>query len=316
MLVFGTQIHIVTFIFIVLESLMLIFQFFYYLFRPEDTNRLWYLILLVLLLFYNITGGLFPDPKINIYIPTQEMIAYGGGFLMASYFPFYFYKAFNLKSLHWHAFYGVPLFLILPYVIFFVIVYAINGNLNVDIRFGMIVPFIYAIVLLWVMFAAIRKKHVADRNNKQYLEEIAMHCAISPWAALAFFGFVEESQLIEVLCTNTGIIAISFLFIWKSIKKARCEYRYLLKLNMEGTNPKIIQENFSHYQLTKMEIEIVLLLLQGFSNKEIADHLHISEETVKKHIYNTFRKTKVKNRQALFHKVQNVHFNVFLALIL
>jgi hypothetical protein len=59
---------------------------------------------------------------------------------MASFFPFYFYKAFDLKSLRWHALYGVPLFLMLPYVIFFVVVYAINGELNVDIKYGMIAP--------------------------------------------------------------------------------------------------------------------------------------------------------------------------------
>ena len=64
MLVFGTQIHIVTFIFIVMEAGMCMFQLFYYLFRPQELNRLLYLILLTLMLFYNITGGLFPDPKI------------------------------------------------------------------------------------------------------------------------------------------------------------------------------------------------------------------------------------------------------------
>ncbi|WP_394349436.1 helix-turn-helix transcriptional regulator [Mucilaginibacter ginsenosidivorax] len=42
-------------------------------------------------------------------------------------------------------------------------------------------------------------------------------------------------------------------------------------------------------------------------NKTIAESLFISEETVKKHIYNTFRKTQVKNRQALLHKLQTMH---------
>ncbi|RKR82832.1 regulatory LuxR family protein [Mucilaginibacter gracilis] len=316
MLVFGTQIHIVTFIFIVLELMMLSFQFFYYLFRPEDKNRLWYLVLLVLMLFYNITGGLFPDPNIKISIALQVMIAYGSGFLMASYFPFYFYKAFDLKSLRWHAYYGVPLFLMLPYVIFFIIDYAINGNLEADLKYGMIAPFVYALVLLWVMFRAIRKQQEESRNHKKYVEETAMYLAISPWAALAFFGFVEESQLIEVLCTNTGIVAISSLFIWKSVKKARYEYRRILKLNMDGTPPEILQENFIRYQLTKTEIEITQAILRGSNNKEIADALHISEETVKKHIYNTFRKMKVKNRAAMIYKLQNVHFNIFLALFL
>ena len=93
MLVFGTQVHIVTFIFIVLEFIMFCFQFIYYLFRPQDKPRKWYLILLALMLFYNITGWLFPDPNIAfIPVAIQGMIAYGSGFLMASYFPFYFVK--------------------------------------------------------------------------------------------------------------------------------------------------------------------------------------------------------------------------------
>jgi hypothetical protein len=114
MLVFGTQVHIVTFIFIVLEFCMLIFQLARYFYRLQDKHQGWFLGLLSLLLLYNITGGLFPDPKINIAIPVQEMIAYGSGFLMASYFPLYFYKVMELRSLRWHTFFGVPLFLLLP----------------------------------------------------------------------------------------------------------------------------------------------------------------------------------------------------------
>lgn len=307
MLVFGTQIHIVTFVFILLETAMLIFQFFYYLFRPEDKNRLWYLILLVLLLFYNISGGLFPDPTFKINIPAQEMIAYGSGFLMASYFPFYFYRAFNLQPLRWHALIGVPMFLITPYIVFFIVVYAIYGNLNVSIKYGMIVPFVYALVLLWVIFRAIRKNHEKNRDSKRYLEEIMMYLAISPWASLTVFGFVEESQIVEVLFTNTGIIAISFLFIWQSIKKAREEYRRLLNLSETAISPQLLENNARMYGLTRTEIEIIQFLRRGMSNRDIAETLFISEETVKKHLYNTFKKTSVKNRQALLHKLQMHH---------
>jgi DNA-binding CsgD family transcriptional regulator len=278
------------------------------LFRPQDKSRLWYLLLLSLFQFYNITGGLFPDPKIHIPIPTQEMIAYGSGFLMASFFPFYFYKAFDLKSLRWHALYGVPLFLMLPYFIFFVVVYAINGKLNVDIRFGMIVPFIYAIVLLWVMFQAIRKKYKADGNRNTYLEEIATYGAVTPWLSLAFFGLVEESQLMEVLFTNTGFVIISVLFIVKSIRRARLEFELLQVVTIDGTRPEVFQENCLHFNLTKTEVQIVEMLYQGLSNKDISDKMFISLETVKKHIYNMFRKTNVKNRSALIHLLQKNRF--------
>ncbi|WP_233276831.1 helix-turn-helix domain-containing protein [Mucilaginibacter paludis] len=221
-----------------------------------------------------------------------------------------------MKLLRWHVYYGVPLFLMLPYLIFFVIDYAIHGNLETDLKYGMIAPFIYALVLLWAIFRAIHIKNKTHRNQHQYLEEIAMYCAVSPWATLAFFGFTETSQLVEVLCTNTGIIAISFLFIVKSIKKARSEYRRMLQLHMDNVNPAIIQENFIRYGLTKMEIEIAQLILKGMGNKDIAEALHISEETVKKHIYNTFKKVKVKNRSGLIFKLQNVHFSLFGALFL
>ncbi|MEO3404980.1 helix-turn-helix transcriptional regulator [Mucilaginibacter sp. CAU 1740] len=306
MLVFGTQIHIVTFVFILLETGMLIFQFSYYLIRPEDKNRLRYLILLILLLLYNVTGGLFPDPKLKLNIPIQEMIAYGSGFLMASYFPFYFYRTFDLQRLRWHALFGVPLFLMAPYLIFFIVVYGIYGNLNVSIKYGMIIPFLYALVLLWAMFRAIRQKHKQNRDARQYLEEIMMYLAISPWASLTVFGFVEESQIVEVLFTNTGIIAVSFLFIWQSIKNTRDEYRRLLNLS-QSTTPQSLEQNARIYGLTKTELEIIQYLRSGMSNREIAETLFISEETVKKHLYNTFKKTNVKNRQALIHKLQMYH---------
>ena len=305
MLVFGTQIHIVTFIFIVLEFCMFIFQVFYYLFRPQDKSRLWYLLLLFFFQFYNITGGLFPDPKIDIPIPTQVMIAYGGGFLMASFFPFYFYKAFDLKALRWHALFGVPLFLMLPYLIFFVIVYAINGNLNVDIRFGMIVPLIYAFVLLWAMFRAIRKKYQMNRDKNEYLEEIAVYCAVVPWASLTFFGWVEESQLMEVLFTNTGLIVITIIFMAKSVQHARSEYEQFRELTVNGILPKSFEENCKLYQLTKREIEIVLLMRQGLSYKGIAGNLFIAEKTVDKHVQNIYTKTEVNNKVSLIYKLNH-----------
>jgi len=282
---------------------MFIFQFFYYLFRPQDQPRKWYLILLGLMLFYNITGGLFPDPKINIPLDVQEMVAYGSGFLMASYFPFYFYKAFELNSLRWHALFGVPLFLFGPYLVFFVLVYAINGNLNVDIKYGMIAPLVYAMVLLWVMFRAIRDKHKEKRNKKKYMEEIAMYCAITPWAALALFGIVESSQLVEVLCTNTGIICITFLFIWNSIKDAREEYGHLLKLANQETGTQVFEEMCNYYRLTNREIEIVLLIRQGLSHKQISDRLFIAGKTVENHVQNIYEKTSVKNKVSLLHKL-------------
>jgi DNA-binding CsgD family transcriptional regulator len=283
--------------------MMFSFQVIYYLSRPQDRQRLWYLILLILMLFYNIAGGLFPDPKMNIPISVQMMLAYGTGFLTASYFPFYFYKAFDMRSLRWHALYGVPLFLILPYVIFFVIDYAINGNLDTDLKYGMIAPLIYAAVLLAVIFRAIRVKHKNKRISGQYLEEIAMYLAVSPWASLAVFGLIEQSQLVEVLCTNSGILFISIVLISKSVRRARKEYVQLMAYGISGMNPDVLEQNSARYQLTKRQIEIVQLLRKGMTYREIADALFISEKTVSNHLQNVYEKTGAANKMQLLHKL-------------
>ena len=53
------------------------------------------------------------------------------------------------------------------------------------------------------------------------------------------------------------------------------------------------------YGITGREIEIITLVCRGKTNREIADDLCISPQTVKDHNYNIFRKTGVKNRTQL-----------------
>lgn len=56
--------------------------------------------------------------------------------------------------------------------------------------------------------------------------------------------------------------------------------------------------------LTQREKEITALIIEGYSNEEIADKLCITVSTTKKHVYNIFNKYNVKNRMnliKLFH---------------
>ena len=54
--------------------------------------------------------------------------------------------------------------------------------------------------------------------------------------------------------------------------------------------------------LTKRELEIPDLLVQRLSNKEIADKLYISPETVKRHVYNIYQKLNVSTRREAANK--------------
>lgn len=303
MLVFGTEMHLVTLIFIILEVIMFFYQLVYYLYRPEDKNRFWYLILLFLLITYNITGGLFPDPKINLPIVTQNILAYGSGFLMASYFPFYFYKGFELKTLRFHAIYGVPLFLLVPFIVFFVIAYSINRNLDIAIKYGVIIPFFYSLVLLWAITKAVIIKYRDRTNRKDLIEVIAVYCAVIPWASMTVLSYFHVSQFVEVMVTNGGFIVISILFISRSITNARLEYQRLLELDSNGNGISSFEENCKFYQLTCREMEIVRLVKEGHTYKTIGEALFISERTVRTHVQNIFIKVEAKNKVDLLNKL-------------
>lgn len=304
MLVFDTEMHLVTFIFVLLEVLLFFYQFIHFLQRPQDKGRMWYLILLFLLIVYNITGGLFPDPNIDISIVIQNIIAYGSGFLMASYFPYYFYRGFELKRLRFHAVYGVFLFLLLPYFVFFVVDYSIHKNLNYAIQFGIVIPFFYSLVLLWAILRSIRLKYKENKNDSSLWEVIAVYCAVIPWVSMTVIAYFNLGQLIEVIFTNGGFVVITILFISKSVNKARLEYEQLTNLTVNGIQPSPFEENCCQYKLTNREIEIVQLLRQGYRYQAIAEKLFISELTVKKHARNIFEKVGATNKIELIHKLE------------
>ena len=61
--------------------------------------------------------------------------------------------------------------------------------------------------------------------------------------------------------------------------------------------------------LTKREQEVAALASQGMTNPQIADALHISDETVKKHISSILRKFQIKGRGVLKWMLEGWNFD-------
>ncbi len=59
------------------------------------------------------------------------------------------------------------------------------------------------------------------------------------------------------------------------------------------------KKEFLKFGITKREQEIIQLICEGKSNREIEDQLFISLQSVKDHIYRIYQKTRVKNRVQL-----------------
>lgn len=72
------------------------------------------------------------------------------------------------------------------------------------------------------------------------------------------------------------------------------------KLNDPGNLPVKSKRTFA--ELTKREKEVLLLLVTGSTNKEIAQKLFVSADTIKTHTLNIYRKMEVSNRSAAILK--------------
>ena len=80
----------------------------------------------------------------------------------------------------------------------------------------------------------------------------------------------------------------------------------LKKLAYQYVNPVTRTEN-----LTSRELEILLMICQGFTTQEISDKLHISNKTVETHRTNIFIKSNVRNSAGLIvWAIKNQYFTV------
>ncbi|KAA6438875.1 LuxR family transcriptional regulator [Dyadobacter flavalbus] len=337
MTISNTDMHVVTATFIVFEIIMLLFQLPIYLAKREKMRK-YYLILLILLIVKNIAMGLFPDSGISfIPIGVQYALTYGAGFVMASYFPFYFYKAYDISQLRWHATRGIYFFLHLPFLLIAGVTYLLTKDIDQAIDNGLIIPAIYGIVLGYVLFRSIREKY-KNVERKDYLQIIGVYFAVIPYATLAFLAYFRIEQVNEALLTNGGFAIITLLFVKQSIRDVRSDLERLKEIDeaeealpavsLEENKAKVmplefayeeeavgvsdsfdpgmrLETNMNEFGLTTKEKEVVRLLKLGYTNEEIGNSLSIQVGTVKKHLENIFRKVLVKNRLELIHKLEN-----------
>ncbi|OED72500.1 helix-turn-helix transcriptional regulator [Vibrio splendidus ZS-139] len=127
------------------------------------------------------------------------------------------------------------------------------------------------------------------------------HSEMLKWQYLV--GIFYASDTLEKLVTGFNCILQGEM--WMSRKLIYQYISFYRERQCAKTSP--------HYlKLTKREQQIIKLLGDGASNTQIADTLYVSENTVKAHLHNTFKKIKVKNRlQALLWVKNNIATSEF-----
>ena len=111
------------------------------------------------------------------------------------------------------------------------------------------------------------------------------------------FRFLVVEHSVEIY---GGLIALLFaaLGIWLGLKLTRTKEVFVVK-----EVPVSVPQSFALNQarlrelgITKRELEILELIAKGMSNREIAEKLFVSENTVKTHSSRLFEKLSAKRR--------------------
>ncbi|MGR5092243.1 LuxR C-terminal-related transcriptional regulator [Vibrio maritimus] len=162
-------------------------------------------------------------------------------------------------------------------------------------------------------YSAIGNRNVAKylevfEDVEGYTQEILLnappnlaHAEMLKWQNLV--GVFYDTDTIETLVNGFERILAGEL--WMSRKLVYEYVHFYRRRQCAKTSPY-------YTKLTKREQQIIKLLGDGASNTEIADALFVSENTVKAHLHNAFKKIKVKNRlQALLWVKNNVATSEF-----
>ncbi|MBR6295776.1 MAG: helix-turn-helix transcriptional regulator [Treponema sp.] len=141
--------------------------------------------------------------------------------------------------------------------------------------------------------------------------------AVSVLLGILFFKrintgvFKKEKWLIIILSLANLVLTfvlheVPFVFIISvSILIYHIFYRFYFSSPIAKTERSLSPDFIRDFSITKREQEIILALLDGKSNKELAETFFVTQKTIEAHLANIYRKIGVKNRLELFSRLKN-----------
>lgn len=173
-----------------------------------------------------------------------------------------------------------------------------------------VVVFIFAIISIFI-------KGIEHPSSILNLLGIWLPATFSVVTGLLFFKrintgiFRKEKWLIIVISIINLVLSfilnsIPFVFIISiSILIYHIFYRFYFSSPIAKTEKNLSLDFIKDFSITRREQEIILALLDGKSNKELAEMFFVTQKTIEAHLANIYRKVGVKNRLELFARLKN-----------
>ena len=146
------------------------------------------------------------------------------------------------------------------------------------------------------------------RGGMEVLRELA--ASNIPLRTLLLTAAIDKSQIVQALKLGAyGVILKESTTqqLFESIRAVMAGQFWIGRESVSDvvralrglTAPAAAGEAAKDFGLTRRELEIVAMIIAGYSNPDIAQRCSISEQTVKHHVSNIFNKLGVSNRLEL-----------------
>ena len=149
--------------------------------------------------------------------------------------------------------------------------------------------YVYCIVTLWVNL-----KNIEDHSSRGVALSInIVSLALIPLSVLSLYvdWIADFSYPIYVLAFSIIIMVYNYI-------------RFGLDRQASERKTELDLESLSRYKISEREFEVIRLICEGCTNKEIAAQLGISVNTVNNHVANIFSKMGVRSRIDLLKAVK------------
>lgn len=141
--------------------------------------------------------------------------------------------------------------------------------------------FIYCIVILWTNLKVIDDGRIREVCRTINIVSLAM-IPISGFSL--FYYFIRDFSYPLYVLAFSIVVMVYMFGKFRTIAEA------------QQKQPTLTLESLAQYKITDREFSVIKLICDGLTNKEIADQLCISVNTVNNHVANIFGKMEVRSR--------------------
>lgn len=169
------------------------------------------------------------------------------------------------------------------------------------------VLYVVAVILI-CLFSAFYVGRTTDSTSNQWPKLLMIFSLMIYMLYIAVWDYVTwfrpEEKLINIYALDPMLILYAML-------SAAVMFYFYKKDPLKLSSSQVAAEDAINavvrkYALTERESDVLKLINMGKSNLQIASELSISENTVKRHINNIFKKTETQSRHEVIFKISSI----------